>query len=154
MDFLAFRNGKDNQKLHRDGAPVSFINKTSIKIIYASVNFVNRNSILTLLGHGGLNQPTLFSHGYFSRKGSGGPKFCDFSLFIMNFQKINFFLVAILPWKKGFGGIKSYDFSLFIMNFQKIKKIGFFKVFWGDLEGEGTINLHLPLKLHPEAPHY
>ena len=39
-----------------------------------------QDEILTLLGRGGLNQPALFSDGYFSmKKGSGGPKFRDFS---------------------------------------------------------------------------
>ena len=50
----------------------------------------------------------------------------------------HFFQMAISPWKKGSGGPKFCDSSYFIMKFQKIqKKICFFTVFWGDLEGAG-----------------
>ena len=38
-------------------------------------------------GGGGSNQPALCSDGN-SPLGSGGPKYCDFSLFIMYFKKI------------------------------------------------------------------
>ena len=38
------------------------------------------SSFLNPIRMGGLNQPALFSDGYFSmKKGSGGPKFRDFS---------------------------------------------------------------------------